>query len=80
MELVDIYALEIRLKAKDITFILDHSDEMTKENLERLSKYANCIIYPPIGCITKEAEINKQEIFIGNIENFLQGLPTNKVN
>ncbi len=80
MELVDIDALEIRLKSEDITFILDHSDEMTKENLERLSKYPNCIIYPPIGCITKEAGINKQEIFVENIENFLQGAPTNKVN
>ena len=80
MELVDIDALEIRLKAGDITFILDHSDEMTKENLERLSKYTNCIIYPPLGCITKEAGINKQEIFVGNIVNFLRGSPTNKVN
>ncbi len=80
MELVDIDALELRLKAGDITFILDHSDEMTKENLERLSKYPNCIIYPPIGYITKEAGINKQEIFAKNLENFLQGAPTNKVN
>lgn len=80
MELVDINALEIRLKSKDITFILDHSDEMTKENLEMLSKYPNCIIYPPIGCITKEAEINKQEIFVKNIKNFVRDTPTNNVN
>jgi len=80
MELVDIEALEIRLQAGNLTFILDHSDEMTKENLEKLSKYTNCIIYPPMGCITKEAGINKQEIFVRNIENYLQGSPTNKVN
>ena len=80
MELVDINALETRLKNGDITFILDHSDEMTKESLEQLSKYTNCIIYPPIGCITKEAIINKQKIFVENIENFLQNAPTNKVN
>ena len=80
MELVDIDALETRLKAKNITFILDHSDEMTKVNLERLSKYTNFIIYPPIGCITKEAIINKQKIFVENIENFLRKTPTNKVN
>lgn len=80
MELVDIDALEKRLKTEDITFILDHSDEMTEENLKRLSKYKNCIIYPPVGYITREARIAKQEIFVGNIENFLKGTPTNKVN
>ena len=80
MELVDIDALEIRLKAGDLTFILDHSDEMTNNTLERLSRYNNCIIYPPMGCITKEAGINKQEIFIKNMENFLQESPTNKIN
>lgn len=53
---------------------------MTKENLERVSKYKNCIIYPPIAYITEEARIAKQEIFVGNIENFLKGRTTNKVN
>ena len=80
MELVDIDALEKRLKNGDITFILDHSDEMSEENLKRLSKYENYIIYPPIAYITKEARISKQEIFIENIENFLKGTPANKVN
>lgn len=80
MELVDINALEKRLKNRDITFILDHSDEMSPENIKRLSKFENCIIYPPIAYITKEARIAKQEIFVGNIENFLKGTPTNQVN
>lgn len=80
MELVDINALEKRLKESNITFILDHSDEMKEEDLKRLSKYNNCIIYPPIGYITKEARIAKQEIFVENIANFLKGTPTNKVN
>jgi len=80
MELVDINALEKRLENGDMTFILDHSDEMTEENLKKLSKYKNCIIYPPIGYVTKEAAIAKQDIFVGNIENFLRGTPTNKVN
>lgn len=79
MELVDLDALEERLKTGDITFILDHADEMSKEDLARLSKYGNCIIYPPIAYVTKEASIAKQEIFISNIEHFLKGSPINKV-
>ncbi len=79
MELVDIDALERRLAKGDMTFILDHSDEMTSEDLKRLTKYANCVIYPPIALITKEARIAKQEIFTGNIEGFLKGKPMNTV-
>ncbi len=80
MELIDINALEERLKKGDITFIWDHSDLATQKELNRLSKCKNCITYPPIGYITKEARIAKQEIFIKNIENFLKGTPFNKVN
>lgn len=80
MELVDIDALEKRLENGDITFILDHSDEMSPENIKRLLKFENCIIYPPIAYITKEARIAKQEIFVGNIEKFLKGDPMNQVN
>lgn len=80
MELVDMDALDERLAKNDITFILDHSDEMTQEDLKRLSKYKNCIIYPPIGYVTKETRNGQQESFISNIENFLKGKPTNRVN
>lgn len=80
MELVDINALAERLAKGDITFILDHSDEMRKEDLEKLSQYQNCIIYPPIAYITAEARIAKQCIFLGNIEGFLRGSPVNMVN
>lgn len=55
IELIHIKALEERLKEEDITFILDHSDELTPSDAESLSKYKNCIMYPPIGYITKEA-------------------------
>ncbi|OGD83275.1 hypothetical protein A2165_03740, partial [Candidatus Curtissbacteria bacterium RBG_13_40_7] len=79
MELVVINALEKRLKAGDITFILDHSDEMTGVDLKKLSKYRNCIIYPPIAYISKEAGEAKQRIFVENIENFLKGSPSNVV-
>lgn len=80
MELVDINALEKRLIRRDITFILDHSDELSQENVNRLSKYKNCIMYPPIGYITKEATKVKKVMFVDNITNFLLGKPTNKVN
>lgn len=80
MELVDIDALANRLEKNGIIFILDHSDEMTPEQLKQLAKYKNCIIYPPITYTTKEATSEKQEMFINNLENFLQGKPTNKVN
>ena len=53
---------------------------MEKKDLNRFSKYENCIIYPPIGYISKEAKVNLQEIFVSNIENFLKGKPTNVVN
>ncbi len=79
MEVVDLKALEERLKKNDITFILDHSDEMKKEDIEKLHKYKNCIIYPPLG-VSKEARINKQKTFVANIKNFLEGKPTNVVN
>ncbi len=80
MELVDVDALITRLKKKDITFLFDHSDETNKEDMKKLSKYENCIIYPPIAYITNEAQVVKQEMFVANIENFLKGSPTNVVN
>jgi len=80
MELVDIEALAQRLKKGDIVFILDHSDEMSEKDLKTLSKYKNCIIYPPMAYISKEAAENRKRIFIENIEGFLKDKPTNRVN
>lgn len=80
MELVDVAALEKRLKKNDLTFILDHSDELDPTVAKRLSKFNNCILYPPIAYTTKEATDLKQDIFVCNLENFLEGKPTNKVN
>ncbi|MCK5561958.1 MAG: hypothetical protein KAJ51_15270 [Thermoplasmata archaeon] len=80
MELIDINALEKRLEIGDISFILDHSDELTESDATRLSKYENCIIYPPIGYISNEATLAKLDMFVDNIENFMEGTPTNKVN
>lgn len=37
-------------------------------------------VYPPIGFISQEARGNKQAIFVSNIESFLKGTPSNRVN
>ncbi|MCL4364149.1 2-hydroxyacid dehydrogenase [Patescibacteria group bacterium] len=80
MELIDLNALEKRLEKGNITFIFDHPDEMDKRDVKRLAKYKNCIVYPPIGFVSKEARILKQDIFVSNLENFLKGKSPNKVN
>lgn len=79
MELIDIDGLVDRLKKKDIIFILDHSDEMSEGDLKKISKFPNCIIYPPMAYISREAVENKRRIFIGNIEAYLKGKPQNVV-
>lgn len=79
-EITDLDALEEKLKKGDITFISDHSDELDPKVAKRLSKNSNFVLYPPIGYISDEARIAKQEIFIGNMEAFLKGKPQNVVN
>lgn len=80
MELFDYDALLERLKQNDIVFMLDHSDEMTDEQLKSLQPLENAIVYPAIGYITSEASNLKKRIYIDNLKNFLAGSPTNKVN
>lgn len=80
MELVDINALEKRLKKGNMTFILDHSDELSDKQAKQLAKYKNCVMYPPVGYITREATQAKLSMFVDNLENYLKNKPTNKVN
>lgn len=80
MELLDSDALKERLRKNDIIFIMDHTDELRPGNAKQLSKFKNSIMYPPIAYTTKEATVCKQEKFVGNLENFLKGRPSNKVN
>lgn len=80
MDLIDVDALEKRLQKNDITFIMENSGEASEEIITRLSKYPNCIIYPPLAYMTDEAKLNRQEIFIANVESFLNGKPINIVN
>ncbi len=79
MELIDFPALLERLKKNDIVFMLDHSDEMTPEQLRPLQAMDNVIVYPAIGYITSEASQLKKRIYIDNIKNFLESKPSNKV-
>lgn len=78
-EVVNTDAMAKRLAKKDITYITDHADEMSKTDLAKLKKFPNCILLPAIGFITQEARINKQEIFISNIRAALKGSPENTV-
>lgn len=80
MELVDIAALEERLAKGDITFILDHSDELSDADASSLARHTNCVLYPPVAYTTEEATAAKQDIFVRNLEDFLAGTPRNKVN
>ncbi len=74
-------ALVARLSKNDMTFVFDHPDEMPKEELAKLVRFKNCVTYPPIAFISDEARIAKQEIFVGNMADFLEGkAPRNKVN
>lgn len=79
-EVFDLKSLIERLKKNDMTFIFDHSDELTQEQAKELSRHKNCMMYPPIGYITKEATQAKLGMFVGNLENFISGKPQNVVN
>lgn len=79
-EVVNTDALAERLAKGDITYISDHGDEMDSAELAKIKDFEGCMLLPAIGFITGEARINKQEIFVGNMESFLKGAPQNKVN
>lgn len=79
--IIDTDALVDRLSKKDITFIFDHPAEMKEEELQKLTELENVVAYPSIAFLSDEARIAKQEIFIKNMTDFLEGkTPKNKVN
>lgn len=79
MDLFDIKALDKRLSKNNLIFIFDHSDEVKPEDLKMLSRHQNCIIYPPIAYVSKEAKAKKQEIFVKNLDSFAEGKAENVV-
>lgn len=80
MELLDFNALLTRLQKNDMIFMLDHSDEMTEDQLKALQPLDNAIVYPAIAYLSREAGQLKKRIYIDNLKNYLDGTPTNKVN
>jgi glycerate dehydrogenase len=79
MELIDLTALQTRLKQGDLTFVFDHTDEITPVEITSLAKHDNCVMYPPIGYTTHEAAGVKKEVFIKNLEDFVAGAASNVV-
>jgi D-3-phosphoglycerate dehydrogenase len=80
MELIDFDSLVTRLKQDDMVFMLDHSDEMTEQQLTALKSFSRCKVYPAIAYLTREAGQLKKRIYVDNISNYLNDKPTNKVN
>lgn len=80
METFDLDALEKRLSKGEVAFILENEEEVPKEIFQRFSKYKTCLVYPSNAYATNEAMSRRQSIFISNIENYLSGRPSNKVN
>jgi lactate dehydrogenase-like 2-hydroxyacid dehydrogenase len=74
IEVIDLDGLEQRLKLADMTFILDHSDELSPDQAKRLAQYRNCVMYPAIACVTPQAKQAKLAMFFENIENYLKGI------
>lgn len=79
IELIDLDALEQRLKRGDVTIILDHTDELPPERRKALARFGNCVMYPAIACTTREARGAKLAILLKNMEDFLAGYPGNQV-
>ena len=80
MELVNFGALVTRLQKQDMIFMLDHSDEMSEDQLKQVKPLSTCRVYPAIAYLTREASQLKKRIYVDNMKNFLEGKPTNKVN
>jgi len=78
--LIDQEAMMKKASKGDITFIFDHSDDIDPKLARRFLNSKNCIVYPPVAFRTTEANINRWETFVSNIENFAKGKPQNKVN
>ncbi len=80
MELINFEALVFRLILNDMEFMLDHSDEMTEEQLKVLKSLYSCRVYPAIAYSTREASQLKKRVYVDNLANYLNGNPTNKIN
>lgn len=78
--LIDQEAMMQKAGKGDVTFIFDHSDDLSVELAKRFLGTKNCIVYPPIAFRTKESNTARWETFVSNIEKFAQNKPQNVVN
>lgn len=78
--LIDQEAMMKRAGKSEIIFIFDHPDDIDPKLVKRFLKTENVAVYPPIAFRTKQANINRWETFVGNIEQFIKGKPQNVVN
>jgi D-lactate dehydrogenase len=79
-ELVDLEAVKSRCREGSLRYVMDHADELSDSERADLGGTPNVTIYPPIGYATREADANKTEILISNIETYLKGNARNRVN
>ncbi len=63
-----------------VTFMFDHSDDISASLAKRFLKTKNCIVYPPTAFRTHEANTARIETFVSNIEQFAKNKPQNVVN
>lgn len=76
----DIDALVARLAKDDMSFVIvNHPYPTLETELAKLKDFSNATIYPAIGFITDEARIAKQEVFVANLNSYLNGQIQNKV-
>lgn len=78
--LVDSNSIMKKASSGDVTFIFDHSDDISPSLAKKFLKTKNCIVYPPVAFRTEEANTARFDTFASNIEGFVKGKPQNKVN
>lgn len=79
-ELVDLDAVLTRAASGELTFVMDHADELDASTRARLLATPHTVVLPPIGYATTEADTRKQTILVENVEKYLAGTPSNWVN
>ena len=79
MKVLDLEALEERLKRGDLAILRMHSKSLTDEQWRRLAQYKGFVVYPAISNVTDEANKSRQEMFVENMKMFLAGAPKNAV-
>jgi len=78
-EVVDLRAVETRLKAGTIAYIADHTDELQLADATQLSSLPGCYAYPPLGYFTDEALVSRRQMVVDNVRSFVLGNPVNVV-